>query len=63
MKRATLIGNYEEGGFRMIDITSQNTAAKLTWMKRINNTEGIWKEYVTEKMGIDIEYISRYKAI
>ena len=59
MKRDTLIGDYEDGGYRMIDITSQNTASKLSWMKRLINTEGIWKEHILGKLNIDIQYLLR----
>ena len=57
MKRNTLIGDYEDGGYRMIDITSQNTATKLTWMKRLINTDGIWKEHILAKLKIDVKYL------
>ena len=59
MKRDTLIGAYEDGGFRMIDIISQNTATKLAWLKRILNTEGIWKEYMLKKIQPDLTYLLR----
>ena len=59
IKRRTLIAPYEEGGYKMIDIESQNEAIKMGWMKRLITTEGTWKKYVIDKCEIDILYLSR----
>ena len=32
IQRNTLIGTYEEGEYRMIDIESQNKAIKIAWI-------------------------------
>ena len=39
LKRKTLIASYEQGGYKMIDIKSQNGAIKIGWMKRLITTE------------------------
>ena len=53
IKRNTLIGAVEDGGFKMIDVQSQNTAAKIRWMTRLINNEGIWKEYILQKIKME----------
>ena len=59
MKMNVLIGMYEEGGFRMLDIQSPNRALKASWMKRLLNLEGTWKTYILEKLPTDIRYLTR----
>ena len=59
IKRSVLIAPYEEGGYKMIDIDSQNEAIKMGWMKRLITTDGTWKKYVVDKCKIDILYLSR----
>jgi len=35
IKRKTLIGDYENGGLKMIDITSQSKALKVKWLEKL----------------------------
>ena len=42
IKRKTLIGKFEDGGVEMIDINSYFMAIKVTWIKRLMNSESNW---------------------
>ena len=42
IKRKTLIGKFEDGGVEMIDINSYFIAIKVTWIKRLMNSESNW---------------------
>ena len=42
IKRKTLIGKFEDGGVEMIDINSYFLAIKVTWIKRLINSESNW---------------------
>ena len=46
LKRNTLIGDYAEGGFNMIDVFEQNNALKVSWLKRFIKNAGMWREIV-----------------
>ena len=35
IKHASLIGNYEEGGYKDVDISTKRTALKITWIRRL----------------------------
>ena len=59
IKRDTLIGPYEKGGFKMIDITLKNKAMKMSWLKKCINIEGVWKHYLTSRIPIDLKYLTR----
>jgi len=59
IKRSTLIGPYESGGYRMVDIRSQNKAMKLNWAIRLVQNEGVWKSEVLKKIPVDINYFLR----
>ena len=34
IKHSSLIGNYEEGGYKDVDISTKLTALKITWIRR-----------------------------
>ena len=60
LKRETLIGDYKEGGFKMTDIYSQESAIKACWMKRLANNAGVWRELMLEKIQlVDYRYLLR----
>jgi hypothetical protein len=59
IKRNTLIGEYEEGGFKMTDLESYIRSIKINWITRLINIEGIWKEYIKNKIGMDLDYFAR----
>ena len=42
IKRKTLIGKFEDGGIEMIDINSYFKAIKVTWIKRLMNSDSNW---------------------
>ena len=35
IKHSSLIGNYEEGGYKDVDISTKLAALKITWMRRL----------------------------
>ena len=35
IKNSSLIGNYEEGGYKDVDISTNLTALKITWVRRL----------------------------
>jgi hypothetical protein len=43
----------------MTDLESYIKAIKINWITRLLNIEGIWKEYIIDKIGMDLEYFSR----
>jgi len=59
IKRSTLIGPYDMGGYRMLDIRSQNTAVKMNWAIRLMKMEGVWKAHTISKLPTDITYLLR----
>ena len=59
MKREVLIGPYEEGGYKMVDLESQNQALKLSWIPRLVQIEGVWRSYVLDKLPTDVRYLAR----
>lgn len=60
LKRHTIIGQYKEGGFGMIDIETQNQTAKIGWVKRLLTNTGVWSSYILEKLpNVDLNYILR----
>ena len=59
IKRDALIGSYEEGGYRMIDIITKTKAMKLSWMEKCIRIHGIWKDYMSSKMSVDIQFMAR----
>ena len=60
MKRNTLIGPCTKGGFQMIDITSQHAAINATWMVKLINHAGMWKERILEQLpDVDFRYLLR----
>ena len=60
MKRNTLIGPYDKGGFQMIDIRTQHIAINATWMVKLINHAGMWKERVLEQLPeVDYRYLMR----
>jgi len=57
-KRVTLIGPYDQGGFQMVDLELQNQALKMSWMDKIMNLNGIWRDFVVEQnTKIDFRYL------
>ena len=60
LKRNTLIGSYTIGGFWMVDISLQNKAIKVLWLKRFINIAGMWREFVMEQIPhVDYRYLLR----
>jgi hypothetical protein len=59
IKRKILIGEYEEGGYKMTDIKSYIKAIKICWLTRLIKMEGIWKEKILKILKIDPEYMLR----
>jgi hypothetical protein len=53
IKRNVLIGEYEDGGFKMTDLESYIKSIKMTWVERLINIDGIWKEEIINKIGIE----------
>jgi hypothetical protein len=54
-----MISPYEKGGYKMIDLDSYIKAIKIRWIERLISVEGVWKKYITDKLGPDIEYVTR----
>jgi hypothetical protein len=52
IKRTVLIGDYNDGGFKMTDLDSYIEAIKLSWIDRLIKIDGIWKQEVINKMKI-----------
>jgi hypothetical protein len=59
IKRKILIGDYSNGGYKMIDLKSYIRAMKIRWMERLINTPGVWKKRVEQKCKIDLRYLAR----
>jgi hypothetical protein len=57
IKRNILIGEYENGGYKMTDIKSYIKAIKITWLARLINMEGIWKSRLLEILKVNPEYL------
>ena len=45
IKRSIMVGDYENGGLRMLDLNSFKKALKLSWMRKYlnENNSGKWK--------------------
>jgi exonuclease III len=50
IKRETLIGDYQDGGLKMPDLTAQNTSLKASWVKRLTEQPGNWSNYIIGKL-------------
>jgi exonuclease III/uncharacterized protein Smg (DUF494 family) len=59
IKRKVLIGEYETGGYKMVDLESYLKAIKINWIVKLLNIEGLWKGPIENKMDIDIRYLVR----
>ena len=44
IKEPSLIGNYEQGGYKDVDISTKSTALKSTWIRRLlDGNYHLWK--------------------
>ena len=60
LKRDTIIGQYKQGGFEIIDIETQNRTIKIGWVKRLITNTGVWSSYVLGKLPtVNLEYLLR----
>ena len=60
LKRDTIIGQYKQGGFQMIDIETQNRTIKIGWVKRLATDNGVWSSYIINKLPkVTLEYLLR----
>jgi hypothetical protein len=57
IKRNVLIGEYENGGYKMTDLESYVKAIKISWLQRIISIDGIWKEEILNNIGVDLRYL------
>jgi hypothetical protein len=57
IKRNIIIGDYKDGGYKMIDLESFIKGIKLRWMERLLNTDGVWKTYMTNRCKTDIKIL------
>jgi hypothetical protein len=48
VKRRALIGDYDEGGLKMVDVKSIFKAHKIKWANRYNTTSATWKIILNE---------------
>ena len=49
IKHSTLIGSYEEGGYKDVDIVTQFSALKMNWIRRLlDNNYHRWKLIATK---------------
>ena len=53
IKRTVLINKYENGGLKMVDLSSVNNSLKTTWIRKYLDTlnQGKWKEFVELELG------------
>jgi hypothetical protein len=59
IRRNIMISPYEKGGYKMIDLECYIKAIKIRWMERLTSIEGVWKKVITDKIGPDINYVTR----
>jgi hypothetical protein len=59
IKRSILIGDYTTGGYKMTDLASYIQAIKINWMTRLSTIEGMWKQYIINKLKVNIDYMAR----
>jgi hypothetical protein len=57
IKRNIIIGDYKDGGYKMIDLESFIKGIKLRWMERLLNIDGTWKIYMANKCKTDIKLL------
>ena len=53
IKRSVMINNYENGGLKMVDISSFNKSLKTTWVKKYldDSNRGKWKNFFELELG------------
>ena len=53
IKRTVLINKYENGGLKMVDLSSLNKSLKTTWIQKYLDTSNHekWKEFVELELG------------
>ena len=60
IKRDVLIGDYQNGGFRMPELASQNAAIKMSWLLKGQDQGGMWIEYFINTLPMhDLAYFLR----
>jgi len=58
--RKVLIGNYDDGGYKMPDIASQANALKGAWIKNLVKMSGQWRDYICGLLPLNCpSYFSR----
>ena len=46
INRNIVIKQYLEGGLKMVNLNAFIDALKLTWIRRIFNTDSIWQDFI-----------------
>jgi len=60
IRRKSVIGEYADGGFNMIDIVSQNQAIKANWLFKVASYKGAWVDTIKDIYdNIDLKYLLR----
>ena len=60
IKRLTLIGDFNKGGLKMVDIRERNKVFKIMWMVRLVNETGSWKEWIVNESPLgNVDLIKR----
>jgi len=50
IKRTTLIGEPDQGGINMINISCLNSSLKISWVKRLVTQTGTWCSIITDQL-------------
>ena len=53
IKKSVVIKQYDEGGLRMVNLQAFIEALKLTWIRRLLNTDRKWQDFI--KLDIEVE--------
>ena len=64
VKREVMTLDFDDGGLNMIDLKTYIHSLKLTWIRRILNTEGIWQNLLLQQFNLNniinygVEYLN-----
>ena len=65
IKKDIITKPYEDGGFDMINLLAYIKALKITWIRRILNSDGVWQNLLLHRIKLDhllqfgIEYVEK----
>ena len=45
-----LVGDYSDGGLKLVDFQLKDESLKIAWIPRLNNTSALWRSFAYNKL-------------